>query len=568
MQKRQKMTKEQLDRRRDAAFRRKIKTIFTSAGFTHLNTMNKHQKIGLRDIEVDAVFIYENVLLICEDTGSAAKDKDHIRKKDEAFGIIREHIGDFLKWLCDGFPEHRQALGRYEQERYQVFNLYISQNELNLTNDERALYSDIRFIEPQTLNYFHRITQCIKLSARYEIFRFLGLKKDDVGLVSSDSGLNTFKAPIICPKDYTGLKNGVRIVSFMMSAEKLLKTCYVMRKDNWEESIWLYQRLIDYKKINLIRKFLVDKGEAFFNNIIVALPDSVCFQAGGNHYASIDKVANFENCELVLPEEWNSVCVIDGQHRIFAHYEGPPSDKLEKKVAGLRPQLHLLVTGLVFPPKMPPLERTQIQSEIFLDINWNAKSVPTEILQHIGMVKDPFSDTGLARRVIERLNREQVFLNKFELTSLGEPKIKVTSIVSYALRYLVTLKPTDGRTSLYAFWDGDKEAMSNKDEAARDAYIDFCTAQLRTYFSAVKNRFSDAWHDPNSKILSVTSLNGFILAYLEQLEDNGVCNYEFYESRLKELEVDFSKEEFPYVSSQYKKFSMQILREAFTPVCK
>ena len=46
----------------------------------------------------------------------------------------------------------------------------------------------------------------------------------------------------------------------MMSAEDLLNTCYVLRKDNWSESIWLYQRLIEKGKIKNIRNFLASKG--------------------------------------------------------------------------------------------------------------------------------------------------------------------------------------------------------------------------------------------------------------------------------------------------------------------
>ena len=53
-------------------------------------------------------------------------------------------------------------------------------------------------------------------------------------------------------------------------------------------------------------------------------------------------------------------------------------------------------------------ERKQIQSQIFLDINDNTKKVAPNVLTHIEMVKDPFSDIGLARRVIERLNKKRV----------------------------------------------------------------------------------------------------------------------------------------------------------------
>jgi len=550
-------------KKKEAAFRRKIKTTFTDAGFSYLSSNGKEFKIGCRAVELDYLFIYDNVILICEDTCSRKKDKDHIRNKSESFQEIETHVMEFLQWVGFTFPEKKFLVDKYRAERYQIFYLYISQNELDLTDDEKALYRNLVFVEPKTLTYFSRMSQYIHYSARYEIFRFLNLKDDKLGSSSSEGAKTTIKAPIIYPEDVTGLRNGVRVVSFMMSAEKLLRTCYVLRKDNWEESIYLYQRLIEKEKIKNIRAFLVNKGEAFYNNIIVALPDSVTFEDDSAKPITKEEIGDFQHCKLVIPDEMNSVCVIDGQHRIFAHYEAPTSDRYESRISELRKQLHMLVTGLIFPSDMSESDRKQIQSEIFLDINNNTKKVAPNVLTHIEMIKDPFSDIGLARRVIEKLNKQRVFLNRFELSELDEEKIKVSSIIKFALRYLVTIKPAEGKTSLFAYWDGDKEALLQKDEAALLSYIEFCAKQIDLYFSSVKDVFKEYWNDPRSKILSVISINGFIIALNRQLAKNGLGDYQFYNSHFNKLEIDFSKENFPYTASQYRKFSTRILREAF-----
>lgn len=419
------------------------------------------------------------------------------------------------------------------------------------------------FWDPETLSYFNRMAQCIQHSARYEIFRYLGLKNDEIGFSGSEGGKTTIKAPIIYPQDATGLRNGVRVVSFMMSAEKLLRTSYVLRKDSWEESMFLYQRLIEKDKVKSIRAFLAQKGEAFYNNIIVALPDNVTFENDAGNPVSVDEIGDFQHCKLVLPDEMNSICVIDGQHRIFAHYEAAVTEKYESKIAPLRKQLHLLVTGLIFPTEMKEADRKQIQSQIFLDINDNTKKVAPNVLTHIEMVKDPFSDIGLARRTIERLNKKQVFLNRFELSALDESKIKVASIIKFALRYLITVTPAEGKTSLYAYWPGNKKAFQEKDEDALNDYIEFCAKSIDLYFSAIRDTFRVAWNDPASKILSVISINGFIIAFNRQLSKYAVKDYQFYRTCLKKLSLDFSKDTFPYTSSQYRKFSGKILVEAF-----
>lgn len=553
----------QLKKRKVLAFRKKIRSSFTDAGFTYFSTLDKHFPIGTRTVELDYLFLYENIIVICEDNTKQKKDIDHIRNKNESFAEIRNNKTAFLNWLSNTFPEKATMVKQYRPERYFLYYIYISQTELEITEDEKNRYSNLLFWDPETLSYFNRMAQCIQHSARYEIFRYLGLKNDEIGFSGSEGGKTTIKAPIIYPQEATGLHNGVRVVSFMMSAEKLLRTSYVLRKDSWEESMFLYQRLIEKDKVKSIRTFLAQKGEAFYNNIIVALPDNVTFEDDAGTPILVENIGDFQHCKLVLPDEMNSICIIDGQHRIFAHYEAPATEKYELQIAPLRRQLHLLVTGLIFPTEMKEPERKQIQSQIFLDINDNTKKVAPNVLTHIEMVKDPFSDIGLARRVIERLNKKRVFLNRFELSALDESKIKVASIIKFALRYLVTVTPAEGKTSLYAYWQGNKEAFQQKDEASLNDYIEFCANSIDLYFSAIRDAFKSSWNDPASKMLSVISINGFIIAFNRQLNKYGVSDYPFYSSCLRKLSIDFSKNGFPYTSSQYRKFSGRILAEAF-----
>lgn len=550
-------------KRKDAAFKKKIRTTFANAGFSSFATTDKHFSIGHRVVELDYLFVYENIILICEDTCSQKKDKEHIRKKSEAFKEIQANVPALLDWIKTTFPEKSALIDEYRPNRFKVFFVYIPQVELNLTDDEKALYSNLIFWEPETLSYFYKVSQCIYHSSRYEIFRFLELTNEEIGHSGSGGHKATIKAPIICSEESTGHENGIRVVSFMMSAETLLRTSYVLRKDNWENSMFLYQRLIEKEKVKGIRKFLAEKGEAFYNNIIVALPDNVKFQIGSGAEVPISEVGDFQRCQMVLPDEMNSICVIDGQHRIFAHYEASPSEKYEPIISKLRKRLHLLVTGLIFPPEMKEADRKRIQSEIFLDINDNTKKVAANVLTHIATLKDPFSDIGLARRVIEKLNGERTFLKRFELSSLDEGKIKVSSIIKYALRYLVTIDPAEGKTSLYTFWDGDKEAFLQKDEDALNSYIHFCAKKLDEYFAAVKETYRSQWEDANTKLLSIVAINGFVFAYTRQLAKNGIQNFEFYRNCFQKMDVDFSKDKFLYSSSQYRRFSNEVLTKAF-----
>lgn len=101
------------------------------------------------------------------------------------------------------------------------------------------------------------------------------------------------------------------------------------------------------------------------------------------------------------------------------------------------------------------------------------------------------------------------------------------------------------------------------DGNAIEEYVKFCVSTLRNYFGAIKKNLRKQWDDTDSKILSVISINGFIIALTRQLSVNGVNDFDFYDRIFNGWTIDFSKDGFKYTSSQYRKFSTQILREVF-----
>lgn len=321
-------------KRQKRQFASKIKKIFELSGFTHLDSEDEEFKTRSRKVELDAIFYYKNIILICEYTSTNADHiMDHLRNKQEAFKEVRNNKSSFLDWLSKTFEDYVKD-GDYDVARYVFKFLYFSQNELDFSDERIELYEPIKIIEPKDLEYFRKMSQCIQKSVKYEIYRFLDIKDSDIGINETGRLKRSIKATIISP-GRTGIKSGIGTVSFLMSAEMLIKNAYVLRKDSWEESKYLYQRLIQKERIRKIRKFLVDRGEAFYNNVIVALPPGVKFM--GYDENNVEQLIHPESigqehkiCTMVLPDEMNSICVIDGQHRIYAHYEGKDDDKDER----------------------------------------------------------------------------------------------------------------------------------------------------------------------------------------------------------------------------------------------
>lgn len=153
----------------------------------------------------------------------------------------------------------------------------------------------------------------------------------------------------------------------------------------------------------------------------------------------------------------------------------------------------------------------------------------------------------------------------FELSALDEGKIKIASIIKFALRYLVTIEPKE-KKSLFDYWNGDKNELKQLNDQVYNSYIDFCVQQIRMYFSALRDSHQKEWNDPNAKLLSVISLNGFIIAYNRYIDQKNLGDFKFFNNRFKDLHTNFTRENFPYTSSQYKKFSDEILNNALLKV--
>ena len=138
--KRTQPTPDQLLNREKATFKRKIRNIFTGAGFKYVATNDKEMYIGLRKIEVDSLFIFENIWLICEDTVATTNIKDHIRTKNEAFGEILKNPEEFRQKLVEMFPDKTELFAKYNTDRLKFFGLYISKNDLSLNDEDYDLY--------------------------------------------------------------------------------------------------------------------------------------------------------------------------------------------------------------------------------------------------------------------------------------------------------------------------------------------------------------------------------------------------------------------------------------------
>ena len=112
-------------------------------------------------------------------------------------------------------------------------------------------------------------------------------------------------------------------------------------------------------------------------------------------------------------------------------------------------------------------------------------------------------------------------------------------------------------------WNNSQKQEIFKDDHIRDLYLEYCEKFLIDYFSAIKQVYTDQWEDDSSKILSVITFNSFILALKKDLTQHGAQNRDYYLERYSKYKFNFSRTEFLFTSSQYNKFSEEIMIKCF-----
>lgn len=592
MAKKRKLTPEQkkyrLEKKKRNAFQKGIEEVFRRSGFRSLPVEKWQVSFSGRQNEMDHLFIYQNIIVIVEDTAAnfgqtiqdaIKKSGDHRLKKQEFARNIRDNLSTFVDILKRRFPESEcPELHQFATSRYKVFVLYCFMGLKRIPVDWAERFPNLRFVNSSTMKYMLEVSEATRGSFKYELFRYFGLSQGDLGDPLAPRTNSSIKTHIIYPEKSTGFSEGIRLVSFMISPADLLENSYVLRKDGWGDNYELYQRLITPKRIKSIRSFLANGKTTFVNNIIVTLPPGVSFNlvlSNGERrtidIAEIDNYLNEGSIEMLIPSGFNSMAIIDGQHRAYAFYEDRSNAEGET-INGLRKKLHLLVTGIYYVPGgeySEPLEQRKFESKLFMDINLNAKSVDPDTLIQIKSVMDPASPEALSRRVIETLNNrnDSPFRDQFQLSKMDDAPIKTASIIKFALSSL--LSPDSEKTTLFKYWIA-KRGVGHDFRLGSESdvvdYVSFSANVLIGYFKAVCEVFQSDWNADNGKLKEVLSINAFIIALRETLDaTGGPKKYEEYKNAMRLIRFSFRSDDtnsFPYGGSQYSRLAKEVIEPA------
>ena len=421
---------------------REIRSVFLACQFKRIpNASDKEFTFSGTTSDFDDAFLYENILVLTEYTVLKGGISDHLKKKKVLYDKIKADIAGFIKFAEETFPDFKSAKSnKYLPQHYRVAIVYCSRYPIK--DELKKEVPDILYLDYHVAKYFKAITDRVRQSARYELMDFLSLAHQEIGsnVISSAAGSNvTYKGSIL-PEGQSHFPKGFKIVSFYVDPATVLERCYVLRRDGWAEHSGLYQRMISRTKIASIRKYLLDEKRIFINNIIVTLPSGTHITDDQGQTLNPAKISKTEPVNIQLPFEYNSIGLIDGQHRVFSYYEG---GKNESEIAVLRSQQNLLVTGIIYPTRVSVAERAKFEATLFLEINSTQTNARSDLKQAIGLLLQPYSQESIARRVVNRLNEIGPLSGEFEQYFFDKTKLKVTSVVSYGVRPIVKLGGDD-----------------------------------------------------------------------------------------------------------------------------
>lgn len=507
--------------------------------------------------DVDGVFIKENVVILAEYT-TTGDPVGHLKKKKTTYDKIINNQNDFIDYLKGKCAAFKEACGTYYTgAQFKIKIIYRSYR--STSNDLKNQVPCVKCVDGGHMAYFRALSGSIKGAALFEWLDYIGFDFTDF-MPSKPTQMKQNYHGSLLPESHSNFNAGYKIVSFYVDPLNVLQRSYVLRKEGWKDTTGVYQRMIEKKKIEAIRNYLFNSKRVFINNIIVTLSDNTKILDENSNTVDFSKITKTTPVRISLPDEYNSIGIIDGQHRVFSYHESGTNDKIEAAIKPMRTQQNLLVTGIVYPSGVDEAERARFEAELFLEINSNQTNAKSDLKQAIGVLLKPYSTQSIARMILDKINEDSGPLgDRFERASYETGKIKTSSIVSFGLRNLIKF---EGNDTLYAHWNNANKSLllSNPNASLRKDYVQFCFETINGAFIAVKKSIpAELWTSDravDNRFLTTTNIIGMLIFLRIMIENNNSIDVDSLTTLFKNKlsKFDYSS----YHSSQYGRLAREL----------
>ena len=317
------------------AFEDEVWMIFERMGFKTMNA-DRSFKIsysGTSHKQIDVVAIDDEVCLLIECKATAKEERNKDWKTDlEAIKGFRE---DLFAEIRSKFPNRKCKY------------IFATKNYVIGDQDQKRMADfQIANFDYDTLQYYKQLVDHLGNAAKYQLLGSLFARQKIEQLDGKVAAIR-------------GEMGNLTYYSFLIEPERLLKIAYVLHMSRANRlAMASYQRLIKKERLKAIRKF-VNAGGYFPNSLIVSIDagkNGVRFDLVKGKKGNIGS-GRADLGILHLPNMYQSVYVIDGQHRLYGYSETEWASKNS-----------IPVVAFVNLPK-------DDQVKMFMDINQNQKAV-------------------------------------------------------------------------------------------------------------------------------------------------------------------------------------------------
>lgn len=376
----------------DEEFENQVWLLFNKLGFSYMNK-GRFFKLSYSDKEenltqqIDVFAADEESIIIIECKSSKTLDRKTSFKTDiEAIGGKRGGLIAAAKKL---FPSKKLKV----KFVFATKNYALSKQD----KDRMADFGIVHFDE-DSIKYYEELLNHLGIAARYQLLGnlFEGQKIPEMHSV----------VPAI-----EGEMGSHKYYSFSIEPEKLLKIGFVLHHDNaYKDEMPAYQRIIKKNRLKAVQEF-VDNGGFFPNSIIISIntKSKLRFDKSSlQDEQSISKIGL-----LHLPQEYKSVYIIDGQHRLYGYSNSKWKNKNTIPVVAFvnlekEEQIQLFMDINENQKAVPKNLRTTLEADLLWnseDYNERRKAISSRIAQRLGENKD----SSLYKRIVTGENTATSF---------------------------------------------------------------------------------------------------------------------------------------------------------------
>ncbi len=315
-------------------FENEVWNIFYKMGFKVMNAKNDfkldYAEGNSTSKQIDVVAIDDEVCLLIECKSTERQDNSTTWKT--TLEAINGNFGGFCKEIKKNYP------GRKIKYIFATKNYVIGKADIDRMENFKITNFDY-----ETITYYNELVNHLGSAARYQLLGNLFAKTPIKGMNDTVPAIE-------------GKMGGLTYYTFLIEPERLLKLAYILHRNKANHSMMpTYQRIIKRDRLKNIREF-VDKGGYFPNSLIVSIDTE-------NKGIRFDKITSKTENNLsrigylYLPKTYQSLYVIDGQHRLYGYSDSKYATNNSIPVVAFIDM------------------KKEDQVKMFMDINENQKSV-------------------------------------------------------------------------------------------------------------------------------------------------------------------------------------------------